>query len=127
MLTFTARNHNSSRKTATAEIAERWGASEYGCQNLPNGRRNLARSITIFAERRGMSLLGSRGFARRFSGNDEKLAGKARSAGNQRYCPRYGSTSLRLLQARWKTHCANEPSLGIVNHDGAFAEYLALR
>src|SRR5882672_3520039 len=42
-------------------------------------------------------------------------------------CSAYGFKPICSFCKRgWKTHCARRTVLGIVNHDGAFAEYLAL-
>jgi alcohol dehydrogenase len=42
-------------------------------------------------------------------------------------CSAYGFKPVCSFCKRgWKTHCARRTVLGIVNHDGAFAEYLAL-
>jgi len=42
-------------------------------------------------------------------------------------CSAYGFKPVcSFCKRRWKTHCARRTVLGIVNHDGAFAEYLAL-
>jgi len=42
-------------------------------------------------------------------------------------CSAYGLKPVcSFCQRGWKTHCARRTVLGIVNHDGAFAEYLAL-
>jgi len=42
-------------------------------------------------------------------------------------CSAYGFKPVCSFCKRgWKTHCAHRTVLGIVNHDGAFAEYLAL-
>jgi alcohol dehydrogenase len=42
-------------------------------------------------------------------------------------CSAYGFRPVcDFCRRRWKTHCARRTVLGIVKHDGAFAEYLAL-
>ena len=42
-------------------------------------------------------------------------------------CSAYGSKPVcEFCKQGWKTHCARRTVLGIVKHDGAFAEYLAL-
>src|SRR5947209_8493003 len=42
-------------------------------------------------------------------------------------CSAYGfKPACSFCKRGWKTHCAHRTVLGIVNHDGAFAEYLAL-
>ena len=69
----------------------------------------------------------SGGRARRAKPRNEKLARPPRSRRNQYRLRRSRlPPTLRILPPRIETHCARRKVLGIVAHDGAFAEFLAL-
>src|SRR5467141_2595182 len=129
MLTFTARNHKLvSKNRPLPRLRRGWALIRVRLSGICNTDVEILRGYHNFRGTPGHEFVGEVADLRGVSAATMKEWLGQRVCGEINVtCSAYGFKPVCSFCKRgWKTHCAHRTVLGIVNHDGAFAEYLAL-
>jgi alcohol dehydrogenase len=129
MLTFTARNHKLvSKNRPLPRLRRGWALIRVRLSGICNTDVEILRGYHNFRGTPGHEFVGEVADLRGVSAATmRKWLGKRVCGEINVTCSAYGFKPVCSFCKRgWKTHCAHRTVLGIVNHDGAFAEYLAL-
>jgi alcohol dehydrogenase len=129
MLTFTARNHKLvSKNRPLPRLRRGWALIRVRLSGICNTDVEILRGYHNFRGTPGHEFVGEVADLRGVSAATMKnWLGKRVCGEINVACCAYGFKPVCSFCKRgWKTHCAHRTVLGIVNHDGAFAEYLAL-
>src|ERR1700730_6609823 len=129
MLAFTVRNHQLVvRKTPLPQLRPRWALIRVRLAGICNTDVEILRGYQAFRGTPGHEFVGEVALVNGISVKDKtKWLGRRVTGEINVSCSAYGYRPVCVFCRRGlKTHCARRTVLGIVNHDGAFAEYLAL-
>ncbi len=129
MLAFTARNHKLvSKNRPLPRLRRGWALIRVRLAGICNTDIEILRGYHNFHGTLGHEFVGEVAEVRGVSAAAKKKWLGRRVCGEINVsCSAYGFKPVcSFCKRRWKTHCARRTVLGIVNHDGAFAEYLAL-
>jgi threonine dehydrogenase-like Zn-dependent dehydrogenase len=129
MLAFTARNHKLvSKNRPLPRLRRGWALIRVRLAGICNTDLEILRGYHNFHGTPGHEFVGEVAEVRGVStATKEKSLGRRVCGEINVSCAAYGFKPICSFCKRgWKTHCARRTVLGIVNHDGAFAEYLAL-
>src|SRR5712664_264003 len=129
MLAFTARNHKLvSKNRPLPRLRRGWTLIRVRLAGICNTDIEILRGYHNFHGTLGHEFVGEVAEVRGVSAAAKKKWLGRRVCGEINVsCSAYGFKPVcSFCKRRWKTHCARRTVLGIVNHDGAFAEYLAL-
>src|SRR6267143_3274755 len=129
MLAFTARNHKLvSKNRPLPRLRRGWTLIRVRLAGICNTDIEILRGYHNFHGTLGHEFVGEVAEVRGVSAAAKKKWLGRRVCGEINVsCSAYGFKPVCSFCKRgWKTHCARRTVLGIVNHDGAFAEYLAL-
>jgi threonine dehydrogenase-like Zn-dependent dehydrogenase len=129
MLAFTVRNHKLiAKKKPLPRIGPRWALIRVRLAGICNTDVEILRGYHAFRGVPGHEFVGEVAEVRGVSAEGQaKWLGKRVTGDINVSCSAYGYRPVCAFCKRGlKTHCARRTVLGIVNHDGAFAEYLAL-
>jgi threonine dehydrogenase-like Zn-dependent dehydrogenase len=129
MLTFTARNHKLvSKNRPLPRLRRGWALIRVRLTGICNTDVEILRGYHNFRGTPGHEFVGEVADLHSVSAATMKKWLGQRVCGEINVsCSAYGFKPVCSFCKRgWKTHCARRTVLGIVNHDGAFAEYLAL-
>jgi threonine dehydrogenase-like Zn-dependent dehydrogenase len=129
MLAFTVRNHKLiAKKKPLPRIRPRWALIRVRLAGICNTDVEILRGYHSFRGVPGHEFVGEVAEVSGVSAREKaKWLGKRVTGDINVSCSAYGYRPVCTFCKRGlKTHCARRTVLGIVNHDGAFAEYLAL-
>src|SRR6266404_5393045 len=129
MLAFTARNHKlASNSKPPPRLRRGWALLRVRLAGICNTDLEILRGYHNFRGTPGHEFVGEVAEVRGVStATKEKWLGRRVCGEINVSCAAYGFKPIcSFCKLGWKTHCARRTVLGIVNHDGAFAEYLAL-
>lgn len=129
MLAFTVRNHQLvAQKKALPELLPRWALLRVRLAGICNTDVEILRGYHAFRGVPGHEFIGEVAAVSGVSAKEKtKWLGRRVTGDINVSCSAYGYRPLCAFCRRGlKTHCARRTVLGIVNHDGAFAEYVAL-
>src|SRR3984893_6866594 len=129
MLAFTVRNHQLVvRKTPLPQLRPRWALIRVRLAGICNTDVEILRGYQAFRGTPGHEFVGEVALVNGISVKDKtKWLGRRVTGEINVSCSAYGYRPVCVFCRRGlKTHCARRSVLGIVNHDGAFAEYFAL-
>jgi threonine dehydrogenase-like Zn-dependent dehydrogenase len=129
MLAFTVRNHElAARNKPLPQLRPRWALIRVGLAGICNTDVEILRGYHAFRGVPGHEFVGEVAAVNGVSVKEKsRWLGKRVTGEINVSCSGYGFRPFCALCRRGlKTHCARRTVLGIVNHDGAFAEYLAL-
>jgi alcohol dehydrogenase len=129
MLAFTVQNKKLvARNKALPKLRPRWALVRVLLAGICNTDVEILRGYHAFSGVPGHEFVGEVATVNGVSAKERaKWLGKRVTGGINVSCSAYGYRSVCAFCRRGlKTHCARRTVLGIVNHDGAFAEYLAL-
>jgi threonine dehydrogenase-like Zn-dependent dehydrogenase len=129
MLAFTVRNHQLvAKKKPLPHLRPRWALVKVRFAGICNTDVEILRGYHAFRGVPGHEFVGEVSALNGvFAKEKTKWLGKRVSGEINISCSAYNYRPLCAFCRRGlKTHCARRTVLGIVNHDGAFAEYLAL-
>jgi threonine dehydrogenase-like Zn-dependent dehydrogenase len=129
MLAFTVRNHKLiAKKKPLPRIRSRWALIRVRLAGICNTDVEIVRGYHAFRGVPGHEFVGEVAEVSGAStGERAEWLGKRVTGDINVSCSAYGYQPVcAFCKRRLKTHCARRTVLGIVNHDGAFAEYLAL-
>ena len=129
MLAFAVRNHKLvSKNKSRPRLRSGWALIRVRLAGICNTDVEILRGYHNFRETPGHEFVGEITELRGVSAATKKKWLGRRVCGEINVsCSAYGFKPICTFCKRgWKTHCARRTVLGIVNHDGAFAEYLAL-
>jgi threonine dehydrogenase-like Zn-dependent dehydrogenase len=129
MLAFTAKNKKLvARNKALPQLRPRWALLRVLLAGICNTDVEILRGYHAFRGVPGHEFVGEVAAVSGVSAKEKtKWLGKRVAGEINVSCSAYNYRPLCAFCRRGlKTHCARRTVLGIVNHDGAFAEYLAL-
>jgi threonine dehydrogenase-like Zn-dependent dehydrogenase len=129
MLAFTVRNKKLvARKKTLPQLRPRWALVRVRLAGICNTDVEILRGYHAFRGVPGHEFVGEVAAVSGVSGKEKaQWLGKRVTGEINVCCSAYNYRPLCAFCRRGlKTHCARRTVLGIVNHDGAFAEYLAL-
>jgi len=129
MLAFTVRNHRLvAGKKPLPELRPRWALVRVRLAGICNTDVEILRGYHSFRGTPGHEFAGEVANVRGVSVAQKKKWIDRRVAGEINVtCSAYGYKPVcHFCRRGLKTHCARRTVLGILSHDGAFAEYLAL-
>jgi alcohol dehydrogenase len=129
MLAFTVRRHQLvAQKKSLPALRPRWALLRVRLAGICNTDVEILRGYHAFRGVPGHEFVGEVAEVRGVGAREKAQWLGRRVAGEINVsCSAYGYRPLCAFCKRGlKTHCARRTVLGIVNHDGAFAEYLAL-
>ena len=129
MLAFTVRNQELvAQKKPLPRLRSRWALVRVRLAGICNTDVEILRGYHNFRGVPGHEFVGAVAAVSGVSAKEKKRWIGRRVTGDINVsCSAYGYRPLcTFCKRRLKTHCARRTVLGIVNHDGAFAEYLAL-
>src|SRR5882724_308530 len=129
MLAFTARNRKLvSKKKPLPRLRGGWALIQVQMAGICNTDVEILRGYHNFSGTPGHEFVGEVAEVRGVSAATKKKWLGRRVCGEINFsCSAYGFKPVcDFCKRGWETHCARRTVLGIVNHDGAFAEYLAL-
>jgi len=129
MLAFAARNHKLvSKNRPLPRLRRGWALIRVRLAGICNTDIEILRGYHNFHGTLGHEFVGEVAEVRGVSAAAKKKWLGRRVCGEINVsCSAYGFKPVcSFCKRRWKTHCARRTVLGIVNHDGAFAEFLAL-
>lgn len=129
MLAFTVRKHELvALKKPLPRLRPRWALVRVRLAGICNTDVEILRGYHNFRGVPGHEFVGEVAAVSSVSGKEKTLWIGERVTGDINVsCSAYGFRPLCAFCKRGlKTHCARRTVLGIVNHDGTFAEYLAL-
>lgn len=129
MLAFTVRNHKLIARTKSLpKLRPRWALIRVRLAGICNTDVEILRGYHAFRGVPGHEFVGEVAEVSGVSAKEKaKWLGKRVTGDINVSCSAYDYRPLCAFCGRGlKTHCARRTVLGIVNHDGAFAEYLAL-
>jgi len=129
MLAFTVRNKKLlARKTPVPQLRPRWALVRVLLAGICNTDVEILRGYHAFRGVPGHEFVGEVAAVNGLSAKEKvKWLGKRVAGEINVSCSAYNYRPVCAFCHRGlKTHCARRTVLGIVNHDGAFAEYLAL-
>jgi threonine dehydrogenase-like Zn-dependent dehydrogenase len=129
MLAFTVRNHQLvAQKKPLPRLRPRWALVRVRLAGICNTDVEILRGYHAFRGVPGHEFVGEVAALNGASAKEKtKWLGRRVTGEINVSCSAYGYRPLCAFCRRGlKTHCARRTVLGIVNHDGAFAEYLAL-
>jgi threonine dehydrogenase-like Zn-dependent dehydrogenase len=129
MLAFTVRNHNLiAKKKPLPKLRARWALIRVRLAGICNTDVEILRGYHGFLGVPGHEFVGEVAEVSGVSAREKaEWLGKRVTGDINVSCSAYGYRPVCAFCKRGrKTHCARRTVLGIVNHDGAFAEYLAL-
>ena len=129
MLAFTARNHKLvSKNRPLPRLRRGWALIRVQLAGICNTDIEILRGYHNFHGTLGHEFVGEVAEVRGVSAAAKKKWMGRRVCGEINVsCSAYGFRPVCSFCKRgWSTHCARRTVLGIVNHDGTFAEYLAL-
>ncbi len=129
MLAFTTRNHKLvSKNRPLPRLRSGWALIRVRLAGICNTDVEILLGYHDFRGTPGHEFVGEVAEVRGVSAAAKKKWLGQRVCGEINVsCSAYGFKPVCSFCKRgWKTHCARRTVLGIVNHDGAFAEYLAL-
>jgi len=129
MLAFTARNRKLvSKKKPLPRLRGGWALIQVQLAGICNTDVEILRGYHNFSGTPGHEFVGEVAEVRGVSAATKKKWLGRRVCGEINFsCSAYGFKPVcDFCKRGWETHCARRTVLGIVNHDGAFAEFLAL-
>src|ERR1700730_4093667 len=129
MLAFTVKNKKLvARNKALPKLRPRWALVRVLLAGICNTDVEILRGYHAFRGVPGHEFVGEVAALNRVSAKEKKKwLGKRVTGEINVSCSAYNYQPVCAFCRRGlKTHCARRTVLGIVNHDGAFAEYLAL-
>jgi alcohol dehydrogenase len=129
MLAFTVRNKKLVAQTkALPQLRPRWALVRVLLAGICNTDVEILRGYHVFRAVPGHEFVGEVAAVNGLSAKEKtKWVGKRITGEINVSCSAYNYRPVCAFCRRGlKTHCARRTVLGIVNHDGAFAEYLAL-
>src|ERR1700688_2097509 len=129
MLAFTVKNKKLvARNKALPQLRPRWALVRVLLAGICNTDVEILRGYHAFRGVPGHEFVGEVAEVQDVSAKEKKKwLGKRGTCGLNAFCSAYTLHPVCVFCRRGlKTHCARRTVLGIVNHDGAFAEYLAL-
>jgi threonine dehydrogenase-like Zn-dependent dehydrogenase len=129
MLAFTVRNHQLvATKKQLPRLRPRWALVKVRLAGICNTDVEILRGYHAFRGVPGHEFVGEVAGVKGVSAKEKtKWLGRRVTGEINVSCSAYGYRPLCAFCHRGlKTHCARRTVLGILNHEGAFAEYLAL-
>jgi threonine dehydrogenase-like Zn-dependent dehydrogenase len=129
MLVFTVRNHQLvAQKKLLPRLRPRWALLRVRLAGICNTDVEILRGYHAFGGVPGHEFVGEVTAVSGVSAKEKSKWLGARVTGDINVsCSAYNfHPSCAFCRRGLKTHCARRTVLGIVNHDGAFAEYIAL-
>jgi threonine dehydrogenase-like Zn-dependent dehydrogenase len=129
MLAFTVRNHNLvAQQKPLPRLRPRWALLRVRLAGICNTDVEILRGYHAFRGVLGHEFVGEVAEVSGVAAKEKaRWIGKRVTGDINVSCSAYGYQPVCSFCKRGlKTHCARRTVLGIVNHDGAFAEYLAL-
>src|ERR1700688_3881113 len=129
MLAFTVKNKKLvARNKALPQLRPRWALVRVLLAGICNTDVEILRGYHAFRGIPGHEFVGEVAAVNGVSAKEKtKWLGKRVTGEINVSCSAYNSRPVGAFCRRgFKTHCPRRTVLGIVNHDGAFAEYLAL-
>jgi threonine dehydrogenase-like Zn-dependent dehydrogenase len=129
MLAFTVRSHKLiARKKPLPKLRPRWALVRVRLAGICNTDVEILRGYHAFRGVPGHEFVGEVAAVSGVSAREKaRWIGKRVTGDINVSCSAYGYRPVCAFCKRGlKTHCSRRTVLGIVNHDGAFAEYLAL-